>query len=98
MRARPGGRDAAWCPVLKEATMPERTPAVVLVHGAFAESASWSAVIEELLSRGLEVVAAANPLRSVAGDAACVRDVISGIGRPVVLVRHSSPGIALPHP
>jgi alpha-beta hydrolase superfamily lysophospholipase len=39
--------------------MPEQTPAIVLVHGAFAESASWSAVIEELQSRGLEVVAAA---------------------------------------
>jgi pimeloyl-ACP methyl ester carboxylesterase len=67
----------------------------VLVHGAFAESASWSAVIEELQSHGLEVLAAANPLRSVAGDAAYVRDVISGIGRPVVLVAHSYGGIVI---
>jgi alpha-beta hydrolase superfamily lysophospholipase len=43
---------------------------VALVHGAFAESASWNPVIEQLQARGLEAVAVANPLRSVAGDAA----------------------------
>jgi pimeloyl-ACP methyl ester carboxylesterase len=75
--------------------MSEQTPTIVLVHGAFAESASWSAVVEQLQSRGLEVVAAANPLRSVAGDAAYVRDVISGIGTPVVLVAHSYGGIVI---
>jgi pimeloyl-ACP methyl ester carboxylesterase len=75
--------------------MTEQTPTIVLVHGAFAESASWSAVVEQLQSRGLEVVAAANPLRSVPGDAAYVRDVISGIGTPVVLVGHSYGGLVI---
>jgi pimeloyl-ACP methyl ester carboxylesterase len=75
--------------------MSEQSPTIVLVHGAFAESASWSAVIEQLQSRGLEVIAAANPLRSVAGDAAYVRDVIDGIGKPVVLVAHSYGGIVV---
>ena len=75
--------------------MPEQTPTIVLVHGAFAESASWSEVIEDLQARGLEVVAAANPLRSLAGDAAYVRDVISGIGKPVVLVAHSYGGMVI---
>ena len=75
--------------------MSEQTPTIVLVHGAFAESASWSTVIEQLQSRGHEVVAAANPLRSVAGDAAYVRDVINGIGGPVVLVAHSYGGIVI---
>ena len=37
----------------------------------------------------------ANPLRSLAGDAAYVRDVISGIGRPVVLVAHSYGGMVI---
>ena len=46
-------------------------------------------------SRGFEVVAAANPLRSVAGDAAYVRDVIRGIGTPVVLAGHSYGGIVI---
>jgi hypothetical protein len=43
---------------------------VVLVHGAFAESASWSGVVEKLTATGNDVVAVANPLRSLAGDAA----------------------------
>ncbi len=67
-------------------------PTVVLVHGAFAESASWNPVIERLQARGLEVVAVANPLRDVAGDAAYLRDVIAGIGSHVVLVGHSYGG------
>jgi pimeloyl-ACP methyl ester carboxylesterase len=66
-------------------------PTIVLVHGAFAESASWNPVIKRLPDH--DVVAVANPLRSVAGDAAYVRDVIRSIGRPVVLVAHSYAGI-----
>jgi pimeloyl-ACP methyl ester carboxylesterase len=75
--------------------MSEQTPTIVLVHGAFAESASWNAVVEQLQARDLEVVAAANPLRSVAGDAAYVRDVIAAIGKPVVLVAHSYGGVVI---
>jgi pimeloyl-ACP methyl ester carboxylesterase len=75
--------------------MSEQTPTVVLVHGAFAESASWNTVVEQLQARGLDVVAVANPLRSVADDAAYVRDVIAAIGKPVVLVGHSYGGIAI---
>jgi pimeloyl-ACP methyl ester carboxylesterase len=73
----------------------EPTPTIVLVHGAFAESASWSAVIAQLQSNGHEVVAAANPLRSLAGDAAYVRDVIGGIGKPVLLIGHSYAGMVI---
>jgi predicted alpha/beta-hydrolase family hydrolase len=51
-------------PERTETTMSEQTPTIVLVHGAFAESASWSAVVEQLQSRGHQVVAAANPLRN----------------------------------
>ena len=75
--------------------MPDQTPTVVLVHGAFAESASWDAVVEQLLTRGLGVVAAANPLRSVAGDAAYVRDVIASLDTPVLLVGHSYGGMVI---
>ena len=72
--------------------MTQDTPTVILVHGAFAESASWNGVIQRLQAKSLQVVAAANPLRSVAGDAAYVRDVIAGIGKPIVLVAHSYGG------
>lgn len=44
-------------------------PVIVLVHGAFAESASWNRVIRRLHGHGLTAVAAGNPLRSLAGDA-----------------------------
>ncbi|WP_433381420.1 alpha/beta fold hydrolase [Actinoplanes sp. CA-142083] len=67
-------------------------PVVVLVHGAFAESASWNGVIERLAERGVRAVAVANPLRSLDGDAAYVRDVVASIGGPVVLAGHSYGG------
>jgi pimeloyl-ACP methyl ester carboxylesterase len=67
-------------------------PTIVLVHGAFAESASWSGVIEPLVAEGHQVVAAANPLRSLAGDAAAVSDLVRTIEGPVVLVGHSYAG------
>jgi pimeloyl-ACP methyl ester carboxylesterase len=69
------------------------TPTVVLVHGAFADSSSWNAVIAHLRSQMVPVVAAANPLRSVTGDAAYVRDVLTTIEGPIVLVGHSYGGI-----
>ena len=91
--------------------MAEQKPTIVLVHGAFAESASWDLVIQRcqaehhqfeaglrpslLGGHSLPVVAAANPLRSIAGDAAYVRDVIAGVGGPVVLVGHSYGGFVI---
>jgi pimeloyl-ACP methyl ester carboxylesterase len=68
---------------------------VLLVHGAFAESASWNGVAERLTAAGHDVVAVANPLRSLAGDAAYVRDVITSIGGPVVLAGHSYGGMVI---
>ncbi|MEZ0491011.1 alpha/beta fold hydrolase [Kineococcus sp. TBRC 1896] len=70
-------------------------PTVVLVHGAFAESSSWSGVIEILQERGVDVVAVANPLRSVPADAAYLIDVVRGLDRPVVLVGHSYGGMVI---
>jgi pimeloyl-ACP methyl ester carboxylesterase len=75
--------------------MNDQKPTVVLVHGAFAESASWNGVIEHLQAKSLEAVAAANPLRSLTGDAAYVRDVVAALGKPVVLVGHSYGGMVI---
>jgi alpha-beta hydrolase superfamily lysophospholipase len=36
-------------------------PAIVLVHGAFAEPASWDKVIDSLVGAGHPVIAAALP-------------------------------------
>lgn len=67
-------------------------PTIILVHGAFAESASWNPVISRLRRDGYPVIAAANPLRGVARDAAAVAGVVNGIRGPVVLVGHSYGG------
>lgn len=75
--------------------MTQQKPTVVLVHGAFAESASWSGVVERLQARSVDVVAVANPLRELPGDAAYLRDVLAGIDTPVVLVGHSYGGMVI---
>jgi pimeloyl-ACP methyl ester carboxylesterase len=67
-------------------------PAIVLVHGAFAESASWDETIDALAGTGHTVIAAANPLRGPAADAAAVADLVSTVDGPVVLVGHSYGG------
>lgn len=68
---------------------------VVLVHGAFAESASWSGVVSRLQDQGVAVVATPNPLRSVSTDAENVRRATEGIGGPIVLVGHSYGGAVI---
>jgi pimeloyl-ACP methyl ester carboxylesterase len=70
-------------------------PTIVLVHGAFAESASWDRVIDKLTSEGHPTIAAANPLRSLASDAASVSDLVSSVEGPVVLVAHSYGGAVI---
>jgi len=71
------------------------SPTIVLVHGAFAESASWNNVIDALLRADYPVVAAANPLRGVAADAEAVSDLVRTIAGPVVLVGHSYGGAVI---
>jgi len=63
-----------------------------MVHGAFADASSWNGVIKILEKDGYPVVAVANPLRSVKGDAAYVADILSSIKSPAVLVGHSYGG------
>jgi pimeloyl-ACP methyl ester carboxylesterase len=70
-------------------------PTIVLVHGAFADSASWSGVVERLQKRGYPVVAAANPLRGLSSDAAYVRTVINSVPGPIVLAGHSYGGAVM---
>src|SRR5437763_4150918 len=70
-------------------------PTIVLVHGAFAESASWSSVIDSLVDSGQPATAAANPLRGLDTDAAAVADLVRTINGPVVLVAHSYGGAVI---
>ena len=71
------------------------SPTIVLVHGAFADGASWDRVIDPLLHAGHRVVCAANPLRGLAEDAESVSDLVRSIDGPVVLVAHSYGGAVI---
>ena len=70
-------------------------PTIVLVHGAFAESASWEGVAGRLLDEGYPAVAVANPLRGVAHDAEYLRATLLGIPGKMVLVGHSYGGMVI---
>ncbi|GGI54742.1 alpha/beta fold hydrolase [Oxalicibacterium solurbis] len=67
-------------------------PTVVLVHGAFADSSSWDGVAAKLIADGYPVIGAANPLRSVKGDADYVSRIVQNVKGPVILVGHSYGG------
>lgn len=70
-----------------------KKPTVVLVHGAFADASSWNGVVDRLQRNGFPVVAVANPLRSLTGDARYLRQVLASIDGPVVLAGHSYGGM-----
>jgi pimeloyl-ACP methyl ester carboxylesterase len=70
-------------------------PTIVLIHGAFADSSSWDGVIDPLVAKGHRVIAAANPLRGLASDAAGVSDLVRTIDGPVVLAAHSYGGAVM---
>ncbi|WP_420081586.1 alpha/beta hydrolase [Streptomyces sp. JL4002] len=78
------------------ASVPDGTRAtIVLVHGAFADAASWNPVTERLLRCGHQVIAAPNPLRGLAHDAAQVAARLAAVPGPVVLVGHSYGGAVI---
>ncbi len=70
-------------------------PTIILVHGAYAESSSWNDVIAPLQAEGHRVIAWAAPLRSIAGDAAALSDLVRSIEGPVLLAGHSFGGALL---
>ncbi|MFF1920927.1 alpha/beta fold hydrolase [Streptomyces sp. NPDC058221] len=67
-------------------------PTIVLEHGAFADASSWNGVVGELRRDGYPVVAAANPLRGPAYDAAALRGVLDHVKGPKIVVGHSYGG------
>ena len=76
--------------------MSGQTPAIVLVHGAWADASGWSAVILRLQDDGFTVYAPPNPLRGLPQDADYLRDFLTQnpalAGQPVVLAGHSYGG------
>ncbi|WP_222950780.1 alpha/beta fold hydrolase [Sphingomonas sp. JC676] len=70
-------------------------PAIVLVHGAFADAASWAPVISILQQDGYQVTAVEEPLESFAGDVATTERALDAQTGPVVLVGHSYGGAVI---
>ena len=67
-------------------------PNVVLIHGAFADGSCWSAVIEDLQSKGYEVTAPQFPQTSLADDVARLRQVLEFQDGPTIVAGHSYGG------
>jgi pimeloyl-ACP methyl ester carboxylesterase len=67
-------------------------PTIVLEHGAWANTASWYAVIQRLQADGYTVYAPPNPLQGLTYDSAFLADFLHSISGPIVLVGHSYGG------
>lgn len=70
-------------------------PAVLLVHGAFADGSSWQRVAAELQHDGYQVRTAAVPLRGLVADSAYIRSVLDAMPGPTILVGHSYGGAVI---
>jgi pimeloyl-ACP methyl ester carboxylesterase len=67
-------------------------PNIVLVHGAWADGSSWSAVIQRLQADGFRVIAPQFPLTALADDVARLRQVLEFQDGPTIVVGHSYGG------
>ena len=82
-------------PPIANAAEDSQKPAIVLVHGAFADGSGWKSVIRSLEKEGFAVTAVQNPLTSLADDIATTRRVIAAQTSPVILVGHSYGGAVI---
>jgi len=67
-------------------------PNIVLVHGAWADGSSWSAVIERLQAQGYNVIAPQFPLTSLEANVARLHQVLARLTGPTILAGHSYGG------
>ena len=70
-------------------------PSIVLVHGAWADSSSWDAVVSQLQHDGYTVYVPPNPLLGISYDSAFIRDFLDTISGPIILVGHSYGGAVI---
>jgi pimeloyl-ACP methyl ester carboxylesterase len=86
---------ASWAADKAEAAPASSKPAIVLVHGAFADASSWAKVIPLLEKDGYYVTAVQIPLTGYADDVAATKRVIDAQTGPVVVVGHSYGGAVI---
>jgi pimeloyl-ACP methyl ester carboxylesterase len=75
--------------------MADQQLTVAFVHGAFADSSSWTGVIERLQKNGVQVTAVPNPLRGISIDSAYVASALGQIPGRVLAVGHSYGGAVI---
>jgi pimeloyl-ACP methyl ester carboxylesterase len=78
--------------IAKTGSAGQPRPSIVLVHGAWADSSSWDAVVTRLQRDGYTVYVPPNPLLGLGYDPAFLRDFLNTLSGPIVLVGHSYGG------
>ncbi|MFD8525096.1 alpha/beta fold hydrolase [Streptomyces capillispiralis] len=71
------------------------SPTAVLVHGAFADTSTWSGVIAGLEQHGVRAIAVPNELRGGAYDGTRLAAFVRTLDGPVILVGHSYGGVVI---
>jgi pimeloyl-ACP methyl ester carboxylesterase len=75
--------------------MPNSNITVVMVHGAWAECASWNKVILPFQREGLGVVCAPLPLTSLSDDVSALDRVLARVDGDIILVGHAYAGAVI---
>jgi pimeloyl-ACP methyl ester carboxylesterase len=70
-------------------------PTIVLVHGAWEDSSSWSGVVAILQRQGYTVDVPPNPLRGLSDDSAYLASYLKTVSGPIVLAGHSYAGMVI---
>ena len=70
-------------------------PAIVMVHGAWADGSSWHRVIRLLRADGVSAVAAPIPLTSLSDDVRALDRALERTTGPVVLAAHAYAGAVI---
>jgi pimeloyl-ACP methyl ester carboxylesterase len=73
----------------------KKAPSIVLVHGAWADGASWSSVIRPLQAKGFKVVAAPIPLTSLSDDVRALGRALDRLPGPLLLASHAYAGAVI---
>jgi len=74
---------------------PAALPTVVLVHGAWADSSSWSGVVTRLQQAGYTVDVPPNPLLGLSFDSDYLASYLKTVSGPIILVGHSYGGAVI---
>lgn len=90
-----GASDAAPLPVAAAPAPQPTGVTAVLVHGAWADGASWAKITPILQARGVNVVAVQLHLTTLTEDAAIVRRALEGQSGKLLLVGHSYGGAVI---